>query len=222
MKLLSQWRVSVAVSLIISLCLYAPVARSDPNPPPFTDWGSVRCPPEGSSTTLPTPTYGSGQGLFVVCTEDVINVPAQEVYKALLDFRRYPTFSSFVIDIDFPDDFVGETPDDVYIGLLMTFHSTGVFPLVNKTSPEMVTVMKDSPDKGYLMVSWKYDDGLEGAFLSTEHPTILIDQGDGTTLCISYETYFSGPGALVLLPFKDNLQAQFAQHAADLKAYLES
>lgn len=207
-------------SLLLTLGLHVSIARSDP-PEPFTDWASVRCPPEGSLATLPTPTYGSGQGLFVACTEDIINVPPIDVYNALLDFRRYPTFSSFVWKIDFPEGF-GETPDDVYIDLLMTFHSTGVFPLINTTSPEMVTVMKDTPDDGYRMVSWKYYDGLEGAFLKTEHPTILIDRGDGSTLCISYETYFSGPGALVLLPFAHNLQSQFAQHALDLKAYLEA
>jgi hypothetical protein len=220
MRLFLHWRLSV-VPLFLTLCLDAPVVDSKSDPPPFTDWGSIRCPPDGSSATLPTPSYGSAQGLFVVCTEDIINVPPLEVYRALLDFQRYPTFSSFIYDIEFPDDF-GETPDDVYIGLLMTFHSTGIFPLINTTSPEMITVMKDSPDGGYLMVTWKYYDGLEGAFLSTEHPTILIDRGDGTTLCISYETYFSGPGALVLLPFMANLQAQFAQHAADLKEYLEN
>lgn len=216
MKLSSQHRVT---SLLLPLWLHNSVAQSGPSEP-FTDWASVRCPPEGSLETLPTPVYGSIQGVFVVCTEDIINVPPIDVYNALLDFRRYPTFSSFVWDIEFPEGF-GETPDDVYIDLLMTFHSTGVFPLVNTTSPEMVTVMKDTPDDGYLMVSWKYYDSLEGAFLKTEHPTILIDQGNGSTLCISYETYFSGPGVLPLLPFAHNLQSQFAQHALDLKAYLE-
>lgn len=220
MELSSPHRVTV-ISLLLNLWFGVTAALSDPSEPEPIDWASIRCPPEGSlGTSLPTPVYGSGPALFVACTEDIINVPPMDVYNALLDFRRYPTFSSFVWDIEFPEDF-GETPDDVYIGLLMTFHSTGVIPLINTTSPEMVTVMKDTPDDGYRMVSWKYYDGLEGAFLKTEHPTILIDRGDGSTLCISYETYFSGPGAIALLPFAHNLQSQFAQHALDLKAYLE-
>ncbi|KAK8040868.1 hypothetical protein PG994_013875 [Apiospora phragmitis] len=121
-----------------------------------------------------------------------------------------------------------QDPDDVYVGLVTRFTTTGIIPLLNTTSVEIVTVMKGSLDDDgnnrenrYLMAAWRYDDELHGTASRSEHPSILVDRGNGTTLYTSYETYFTGPGTLLLLPFKDTLQKQYTQQGLDLKAYVE-
>ncbi|KAK8036690.1 hypothetical protein PG993_008673 [Apiospora rasikravindrae] len=200
------------------------------------DWGSIRCPAANSPETFPTPSYRTEKGLFLVCTEQVINATPQDVYHALLDFQAYSAWNSFVRYVALPADVV-KTPDDVYVGLVTRFTTAGILPLVNTTSVEIVTVTKGSFDDGsspgegepapgttagrYLMAAWRYDDGLHGAAERSEHPNILVDRGDGTTLYISYETFFVGPGALLLLPLKDTLQKLYTQQGLDLKAYIE-
>lgn len=189
------------------------------------DWGSIRCPAATSLNTLPTPTYSTEKGMFLVCTELVIDARPRDIYHAIFDFRAYSTWNSFVREVALPPD-VARTPDDVHVGLATRFTTTGIIPLLNTTSIELVTVMKGSFDNGhsenpYLMATWRYDDGLHGTSSRSEHPSIFVDRGDGTTLYISYETYFTGPGTLLLLPLKESLQKQFTQQALDLKAYVE-
>lgn len=184
------------------------------------DWAAVRC-PDSHTETLPTPTYGYDGGLFTVCTELIFDAPASAIYHALLDFQAYGSFSSFVIDIELPED-ITKTPDDVYIGLEMVFTTQDIFPIFNTTSVEIVTVMDESEDDGYVMTSWRYDDTLKGKFSRSEHPSILVDQGDGKTRYVSFETYYDDPGTLLLLPFWKNLQDGYAQHGKDLKRYVEA
>ncbi|KAK6849474.1 hypothetical protein PG995_013307 [Apiospora arundinis] len=121
----------------------AAVRRGDTN----INWGSIRCPAANSLETLPTPTYPTEKGIFLVCTELVINASPQDVYHALFDFRAYPSWSSFVRDIALPPEVV-KTPDDVRVGLVTRFTTTGIVPLINTTSVEIVTVMKGSFDMG--------------------------------------------------------------------------
>ncbi|KAK7954596.1 hypothetical protein PG996_015403 [Apiospora saccharicola] len=189
------------------------------------NWGSIRCPAAKSLETLPTPTYGTEKGMFLVCTELVLNASPRDAYRAVFDFRAYSRWNSFVQDVALPPE-VARTPDDVYVGLATRFTTTGIIPLLNTTSIEIVTVMKGSFDEGnsenpYLLATWRYDDELHGTSSRSEHPSIFVDRGDGTTLHISYETYFTGPGTLLLLPLKETLQKQFTQQALDLKAYVE-
>ncbi|KAI1638125.1 hypothetical protein F4809DRAFT_601325 [Biscogniauxia mediterranea] len=115
-----------------------------------------------------------------------------------------------------------------------------VGPGVNTTSEEVVTVVMNASDPdpnnsnataingegdgdggGYLVAAWRYDDGLGGAGARAEHPTVLVDLGDGTTRMLSYETYYDGlfTGAIALL--RDRLQERFETQARDLKAYVE-
>ena len=183
------------------------------------EWANLRC-PQSSSETLPTPTYGSDGGLFTVCTQLMINAPAAVIYDALLNFQAYSNFSSFVIDIELPSH-ITTTPDDVYVGLEMTFTTKDIFPVFNTTSIEIVTVMKDSGDAGYLMTSWRYDDTLDGKFSRSEHPSILVEQGDGTTRYVSFETYYDDPGTYLLLPFRKKLQDGYARHGEDLRDWVE-
>lgn len=56
---------------------------------------------------------------------------------------------------------------------------------------------------------------------ASEHPNILVEQGDGTTRYVSYETYYNDPGTLLLVPFRKQLQDGYTQHGLDLKAYVE-
>lgn len=200
----------------------APARRGDAT---TIDWGSIRCPPANSLDTLPTPTYSTEKGLFLVCTELVINASPRDIYHAVFDFRTYSRWNSFVRDVALPPE-VARTPDDVCVGLATRFTTTGIIPLLNTTSIEIVTVMKGAFDEGdgktpYLIAAWRYDDQLHGTSSRSEHPSILVDRGNGTTLHISYETYFTGPGTLLLLPLKQTLQKQFTQQALDLKAYVE-
>src|SRR5688572_23959408 len=182
MNSLLQMTVFFALRLLGFLCLSVVAMPVNSG----IDWAAVRC-PQSSSDTLPTPTYGYDGGLFTVCTELIFQAPAIEIYNALLDFQAYSSFSSFVIDIDLPPH-ISKTPDDVYVGLEMTFTTRDIFPIINTTSVEIVTVMDDSEDDGYIMASWRYDDTLGGKFSRSEHPSILVEQGDGTTRYVSFET----------------------------------
>ncbi|KAI6352034.1 hypothetical protein MCOR25_009596 [Pyricularia grisea] len=181
------------------------------------DWTTVRCPPPDSGiNTLPTPTYGDEPGVFIVCTETHINAPASAIYNALLDFQAYSTWSSFVIDID------PATPlEDVQLGLTMRFTTQGIVPGVNTTSVEIVTAMEDRWGDGYMLAAWRSDDEMGGTVLRAEHPTLMLDGGDGMVIAISWETYYAGPGIPALLPLKENIQNMFEQQGLDLKAYVE-
>ncbi|KAL2205159.1 hypothetical protein CC79DRAFT_981899 [Sarocladium strictum] len=204
---------TIAIALALRLGATALPASSD------VDWLNIRC-PESLKETLPTPTYGYEGGLFTVCTELIFNAPAIDIYDALLDFQSYSSFSSFVIDIELPAH-INKTPDDVYIGLEMVFTTKDIFPIFNTTSVEIVTVMDGEDDGGYMLAAWRYDDTLGGKFSRSEHPNILVEQGDGTTRYVSYETYYNDPGTLLLVPFRKQLQDGYAQHGLDLKAYVE-
>lgn len=211
MKLVDD-RWAVAFILSVSFAVSSPV-------PANVDWASLRC-PQSRHETLPTPTYGSDGGLFTVCTELIFNAPAKVIYDTLFDFQSYSRFSSFVIDIEVPPH-IKKTPEDVYVGLETTFTTTGIMPLINTTSVEIVTVMEGSGEKGYLMATWRYDDTLGGKFSRSEHPSILVELGDGRTRYVSYETYYNDPGTLLLLPVRKQLQDGYARHGRDLKTWVE-
>lgn len=205
---------------IVSIAMSTEVSGSQDN---FASsgvaWGSLRCAQDGPST-LPTPTYGNETVIFDVCSQVIINAPPAAVYNALLDFQSYSLWNSFVVDVTLPKD-VQKTPDDLYIGTKMVFTTKGVLPYINTTSTETITEMNPTQDPGYLMASWRYDDGLGGTLQRAEHPTILVDQGDGSTLCVSYESYYSGLLAPVLRLSQGTLQKLFVQQNNDLKAYVE-
>ncbi|KAH8178188.1 hypothetical protein LIA77_03270 [Sarocladium implicatum] len=207
---------SLAAALLASGILHASAAPGSS----AIDWASLHCPPS-SSATLPTPTYGSDGGLFTVCTELLIHAPASAVYNALLDFQAYSSFSTFVIDVQLPP-YITKTPDDVYVGMPMTFITKDIFPVFNTTSKEIITTTKDAGDDGYLMNSWRYDDSLGGTFSRSEHPNVLVEQGDGFTRYLSFETFYKDPGSYLLLPLRKKLQDGFERHGQELKDYVES
>ncbi|KAI0594950.1 hypothetical protein F4775DRAFT_392563 [Biscogniauxia sp. FL1348] len=209
-----------------SLSAPSPIAASNPNP--SINYTSLRCPPPSSppSLLLPTPTYGTSGRAFGVCTSVVVRAPAPAVYAALLDFASYGSWNTFIVSVAVPAGVDTSAPGAVYAGMRMTLTSAGILggeAGLNTTSQEVVTVVTgtETDNGGYLLAAWRYDDGLGGAGARAEHPTVLVDLGDGTTRMLSYETYYDGlfTGAIALL--KDRLQERFETQALDLKAYVE-
>lgn len=138
----------------------------------------------------------------------------ERVYDALIDFNSYHLWNSFVIDVDVPLGI--KTPEGVYIGMPMTLTTSGIVPLANTTSAEVVTGL----DKN--LPTWRSNVTLLGVLIVAEHPNILVDQGNGTTRYVSYETYYKGPLILALLAARSTLKGLFEQQGKDLKAYVES
>ncbi|KAJ7433617.1 hypothetical protein B0H11DRAFT_2121289 [Mycena galericulata] len=184
-----------------------------------TNLASLHC-PSNSADGLPTPTYGSDQIVFTVCTELNISAPLIDIYNIILDFRAYPFWNTFVFAVDLPSN-VTTTPTDNYVGMPMTFHTAGVLPPFNTTSNEVLTVLDYANAAGYSMSAWRYDDGLGGVGMRAEHPNVLVDVGGGTTRYLSFETYYVGTETAVIFPLKGNLQTEFEKQGADLKAYVE-
>lgn len=193
-------------------------ATAGPMENPATRWRSIRCPT--SNATLPTPTYGQDGGVFTVCDETLIHAPLVAAYNALLDFKSYPKWNTFVVNVGLPTN-ITSTPEDDYIGMVMAFTSQGIVPGVNSSSSEIITVMSSERSRGYAVAAWRSDDGANGTILRAEHPTVLTDVGNGSVRSVSYETYYEGPGIVVVLPLEGNLQERFATENRDLKAYVE-
>ncbi|KAJ7448804.1 hypothetical protein FB451DRAFT_1288628 [Mycena latifolia] len=202
-----------AVLRAVIWCLPA-LAYGDP-----INWASLHC-PSNCADGLPTPTYGSDQIVFTVCAELNISAPLIDVYNAILDFQAYPSWNTFVFAVDLPSN-VTTTPSDNYVGMPMTFHTAGVLPPFNTTSNEVLTVLDYANAAGYSLSAWRYDDGLGGLGMRSEHPSVLVDVGGGATRYLSFETYYVGTETAVVLPLKENLQTAFEKQGADLKAYVE-
>lgn len=97
--------------------------------------------PNGDSI-LPTPTYGDTGGKFTVCAQQDINAPVQAVYNTLIDFKSCHVWNTFAFQINVPTN-VTTTPQDVYVGMPITQHSTGVIPIINTTDGLIVSVLDD-------------------------------------------------------------------------------
>ncbi|KAI1409433.1 hypothetical protein F5Y13DRAFT_170413 [Hypoxylon sp. FL1857] len=184
------------------------------------DYGSLHC-PEDSSSTLVTPTYGTDGAIFTICTELLINAEPLAGYNPVLDFKSYPRWNSFIIDVALPDN-VTSTPADIYVGMAMTFTSNGLIGSLNTTSTEVISLFDPTGASGYLINAWHYDDGIGGVGSRAEHPNIFVDLGNGSTRYLSYETYYAGWSTSTIALLKDKLQKEWDIQAQDLKAYVES
>jgi hypothetical protein len=204
----------LSAALLAVICCLPTLAHGSP-----TNWASLHC-PSNSAEGLPTPTYGSHQIVFTVCTELNISAPLIDVYNVILDFRAYPSWNTFVFAVDLPSN-VTTTPTDDYVGMPMTFHTAGVLPFFNTTSNEVLTVLDYANAAGYSLSAWRYDNGLGGVGMRAEHPNVLVDVGGGTTRYLSYETYYVGLETVLVGLLKGNLQAAFEKQGAELKAYVE-
>ncbi|KAI9660723.1 MAG: hypothetical protein M1831_003414 [Alyxoria varia] len=184
----------------------------------YTSYSKLRCPLD-SKSTLPTPTFGKRGGVFTVCTEQIIQAPIQKVYDALLDFKKYEQWNTFVVDVTLPEN-VTNTPRDVYVPMLMNFVTQGLVP-TNTTSDERITFLSPPSalkKNGVIWAVWRGES--PAAFeLEAEHPSILNDAGNGYTRYLSYETYYKG--AELLVPIRGTLSRQFIQQGVDLSDFVE-
>ncbi|KAI0848287.1 hypothetical protein F5Y00DRAFT_238765 [Daldinia vernicosa] len=185
------------------------------------DYGSLHC-PEDPTATLVTPTYGAEGAIFTICSELVLdNTGPLTAYNAILDFKSYPRWNSFIIDVALPDN-VTSTPDDIYVGMTMQFTSNGLIGSLNTTSTEVISLLDPSGAEGYLINAWHYDDGIGGVGSRAEHPNVFVDLGNGSTRYLSYETYYAGLSTGTIALLKLQLQHQWDIQVRDLKVYVES
>ncbi|KAJ1323197.1 SRPBCC family protein [Microdochium nivale] len=218
----------------------ASAAATGPSHPPHHnddllgdfDWGTLRCSsPDNINGTLPTPTYGFKNRLWMICTELTIRAPPSFVYDALVDFDRYSRWNTFVTRVyGYPAN-VTVTPRDVYVGMQMTFAVAGMLgdldPGVTQ-SVEAVTVLQREARAGsrFRMNAWRSDTYFDAAFVVAEHPNILTGvkgrkKGEQWTRYISYETYYDDPVSQVIRAYQERLQVLFDRQGAQLKQYVE-
>ncbi|KAI0814302.1 hypothetical protein GGR55DRAFT_675594 [Xylaria sp. FL0064] len=187
------------------------------------DYSSLLCPPS-SLSTLTTPTYGTRGAVFTICSSIDINATAAIIRDAVLDFKSYSSWNSFVVSVSVPSN-VTKTPQDLYVGMPMVFTTSGLIPALNTTSDEILTTMNGTgvggDGKPYFLVSWRYNDNFGGIAERAEHPVVIVDLGDGSSRVLSYETYYVGLVTLPIAFLKSNLEKQFNAQAVDLKNYVE-
>ncbi|KAI1105846.1 hypothetical protein F4804DRAFT_330930 [Jackrogersella minutella] len=205
---------------LFQLLIAAPFAASAALLSRQVDYGSLHC-PEDPLGTLVTPTYGTEGAIFTICSELVINAEPLAGYNAILDFKSYPQWNSFIIDVALPDN-VTSTPEDIYVGMTMTFTSNGLIGALNTTSTEVISLFDSSGSAGYLINAWHYDDGVGGAGARAEHPNVFVGLGNGSTRYLSYETYYAGWSTGIIALLKDQLQQEWDIQAQGLKTYVEN
>jgi hypothetical protein len=184
---------------------------------------SIRCPTDNESA-LPTPSYGCAGALFTICTERTINASLSVIYDAIIDFRRYPAWNSFVVSVALPENVT--SPDDATVGMQMTFTTQGILPGINTTSGEAITVLDASltgeGGSAAAVSAWRFNDGVGGlSGIAAEHPNVLTNLGNGTVRYVSWETYY-GAVSVALLAMRDGLRNGFERQGDDLRAFVES
>ncbi|KAI1272799.1 hypothetical protein F5Y07DRAFT_283892 [Xylaria sp. FL0933] len=188
------------------------------------DYSSLSC-PSSSLSTLTTPTYGTSGAVFTICSSININATATIIRDAVLDFKSYSLWNSFVVSVSVPSN-VTRTPQDLYVGMPMVFTTSGLIPGLNTTSDEVLTTVNGTgvggDGKPYFLVSWRYNDKLGGIAERAEHPVVIVDLGDGSSRVLSYETYYVGLATLPIAFLKNNLEKRFDAQAVDLKNYVEA
>ncbi|TVY84081.1 hypothetical protein LSUE1_G001526 [Lachnellula suecica] len=167
-----------------------------------------------NSGIMTTPTYGTTGAVFTVCAQDFINGSPSTVYNVILDFLRYPAWNEFVYYLDLPANV--SSAADVYVGMPMTLHTSGLIPGLNTTSDERITYLE--PDSNPPWIGWRYDPGaIGGLLMQAEH-----DLGNGSTKYVSWETYYGAGAAGLQLLLGNNLQADFELQGTNLKQRVES
>jgi hypothetical protein len=156
----------------------------------------LNCAP--NSGLMTTPTYGTTGAVFTVCAQNLINASPASIYDVLIDFPRYPLWNTFVYFVDVP---AGVTSaEDVYVGMPMTFHSSGLLGGINSTSDERITYLE--PNAASPFIGWEYNPGvIVGLATQAEHVSLLQDLGNGSTKYVSWETYY-GVGSVVIAALK--------------------
>jgi uncharacterized membrane protein len=74
-----------------------------------------------SDGIMETPTLGTKNAIFTVCSNNTIEGPPSFLYEVLIDFPKYPEWNSFVYKVDVPDNVT--SAKDVYIGSKLSVKS---------------------------------------------------------------------------------------------------
>ncbi|KAI0536601.1 hypothetical protein GGR58DRAFT_474945 [Xylaria digitata] len=188
------------------------------------DYSSLSCPSSPGLSTLITPTYGENGAVFTVCSSITVNAPVTTIRDVVIDFKSYYLWNPFVVSVSVPSN-VTKTPRDDYVGMPMTFTTSGLTKGFNTTSDEVLTNLDAGgvgmDGKSYLLVSWRYNDKLGGVGARAEHPVVIVDSGDGSSWVLSYETYYVGLVTPLIALLKSRLQEQFDAQSTGLKTYIE-
>jgi len=171
-------------------------------------------PQQCTSGIMTTPSYGLAGALFTGCANLTIPACPSSIYNVLLDFPSYPLWNTFTYSVSLPSNVT--TASEVYVGMPMVLHTSGLIPGINTTSNEAITFLE--PEEGNSFMAWRYDGGEIGdAIMQAEHVSLLVDLGEEGTRYVSWETYY-GAGALAVLPLEGSLEKEWGVQASDLRA----
>lgn len=175
---------------------------------PTSDFQNLHC---ANGAILPTPTFGLKDAAFTVCGTSVVRGSIQAVSNAILDFRRYYKWNTFIANASLSVC----TPECVYgPGLKVAFTSTGIVPGLTTVGNDVTTYI-ERPH----FFAWKNTESPDQTGIS-EHVSIFVPVRGGKVRYTHWQTQY-GAGAKNLLPVKDAFQSQFQKQADELKAYVE-
>ena len=175
---------------------------------PTSSFQNLRC---ADGAILPTPTFGLKGAVFTVCGTSVVRGSVQTVSNAILDFRRYYKWNTFIINASLSVC----TPECVYApGLKIAFTSTGIVPGLTSVGNDVTTYI-ERPH----FFAWKNTESPDQTGIS-EHVSVFVPVPGGKVRYTHWQTQY-GAGAKNLLPVKDAFQSQFQKQADELKVYVE-
>lgn len=175
---------------------------------PTTDFQRLYC---LDGAILPTPTFGLKDAVFTVCGSSLISGSVQTVSNAILDFRRYYKWNTFITNASLSVC----TPECVYApGLKIAFTSTGIVPGLTSVGNDVTTYI----ERPYFF-AWKNTETPDLTGIS-EHVSVFLPLPGGKVRYTHWQTQY-GIGAENLLPVKDAFQSQFQKQADELKVYVE-
>ncbi|KAF1954379.1 hypothetical protein CC80DRAFT_493858 [Byssothecium circinans] len=137
----------------------------------------------------------------------------QEVNDAILTFKNYKNWNTFVYDGVPPAGVNG--PADVKVGMGIQFSSTGIPPGVNSTSTDIIT----SVERPYF-AAWENVE-YENLIGHSEHCLLSVPLSNGYTQFTHWQTQL-GAEAGNLYHSKVYFQRAFEIEVQDLKRYVES
>ncbi|EEQ35347.1 hypothetical protein McanMca71_004784 [Microsporum canis] len=191
--------------LFSTLLAFVPLVFGNPSRYPIVDCTDVGL--------YSTPTYGLVDAVFSVCASITIKGTTKQVCDAILDFRRYSEWNTFVYNAIPPAGV--DSPAQVRVGMPIRFSSTGIPPGSSSNATDIVTVVRRP-----LLTAWKNDE-LEALIGHSEHVSAFTPLGGGWTRYTHWQTQYGEKAREVLLPLKDHFQHQFEVLARDLKGYVE-
>jgi len=158
---------------------------------------------------LSTITYGDTRNaIFTVFSQTLIEASPRTVFNIITNFTNYDKWNTFVTHVAYDGP--------LQVGTHMTFTNALLIPGTTVQSAEVFT----SYDASALITSWRFDNTSAGTY--AEHITQISTFGPGTSLYLSWETYYGPGAAAILAALGIQLQNAFKQQGVDLKAYAES